>query len=198
MTEKKQPRVRPPDRADFPGALVAARLFGRDDLRDRPADHDRGGRWAASSYNSQPWRFLYARRGTPSWDLFLSLLVPFNQSWAKNASALLVLVSAETMRPPGAEKDVPSHSHSLDTGAAAANFALQATFMGWQVHGMVGFDIARGVRRAERAGGLPGRGGLCGRSAGRQGHAAGSAAGARAAEPAPPACRDRDGGRLPG
>ncbi len=101
------------------------------------------GRWAASSYNSQPWRFLYARRGTPSWDLFLSLLVPFNQSWAKNASALLVLVSAETMRPPGAEKDVPSHSHSLDTGAAAANFALQATFMGWQVHGMVGFDIAR-------------------------------------------------------
>ena len=101
------------------------------------------GRWAASSYNSQPWRFLYALRGTPHWERFLGLLVPFNQSWAKNASALLILVSNSVMRPPGAEKDVPSHSHSLDTGAAAANFALQATRMGWQAHGMVGFDIDR-------------------------------------------------------
>ncbi len=46
-------------------------------------------RWAASSYNSQPWRFLYALRNTPSWERFLDLLVPFNQSWAKGASALV-------------------------------------------------------------------------------------------------------------
>jgi hypothetical protein len=39
-------------------------------------------RWAASSYNSQPWRFVYALRDTPAWDRFLNLLVPFNQSWA--------------------------------------------------------------------------------------------------------------------
>ncbi len=101
------------------------------------------GHWAASSYNSQPWRFLYARRNTPHWDKFFGLLNPFNQSWAKDASALVVLVSNSLMRPPGAEKDVPSHSHSLDTGAAAGNFALQATRMGWQVHGMVGFDMDR-------------------------------------------------------
>ncbi len=101
------------------------------------------GRWAASSYNSQPWRFLYARRDTAHWDKFFGLLVAFNQSWCKDASALVVLVSNSVMRPPGADKDVPSHSHSLDTGAAAANFALQATRMGWHVHGMVGFDIER-------------------------------------------------------
>jgi len=102
-------------------------------------------RWAASSYNSQPWRFLYARRDTPSWATFLGLLNEFNQSWAKDASALVILISKATMRPPGADKDVPSHSHSLDTGAAAGNFALQATRMGWHVHGMVGFDMARAV-----------------------------------------------------
>ena len=101
------------------------------------------GRWAASSYNSQPWRFLYARRDTAHWNKFFGLLVAFNQSWCKDASALVVLVSNSVMRPPGADKDVPSHSHSLDTGAAAANFALQATRMGWHVHGMVGFDIER-------------------------------------------------------
>ena len=47
------------------------------------------------------------------------------------------------MRPPGKDSDVPSHSHSLDAGASTANFALQATRMGWHVHGMVGFDLER-------------------------------------------------------
>ncbi len=100
-------------------------------------------RWAASSYNSQPWRFLYARRGTAPWDGFLGLLAEANRSWAKDAAALLVLVSNSLMRIPGAEREVPSHSHSLDAGAASANFALQAARMGWQAHGMVGFDRER-------------------------------------------------------
>ena len=100
-------------------------------------------RWAASSYNSQPWRFLWARRDTPHWQTFFDLLNPFNQGWAKQASALVVLVSNSLMTPPGSDREVPSHSHSLDTGAASANFALQATRMGWHVHGMVGFDIER-------------------------------------------------------
>lgn len=101
------------------------------------------GRWAASSYNSQPWRFLWARRDTPHWDRFLDLLVPFNRSWAKDASALVVLVSNPLMRPPGSEADVPSHSHSLDAGAASGYFTLQASRMGWYAHGMVGFDMDR-------------------------------------------------------
>jgi len=100
-------------------------------------------RWAPSSYNSQPWRFLYARRDTAHWDLFLGLLNDFNRSWAKQAGALVVIVSKQTMRPPGAEKDIPSHSHSFDAGAAWANLALQATRSGWQAHAMVGFDIPR-------------------------------------------------------
>jgi nitroreductase len=100
-------------------------------------------RWAPSSYNSQPWRFLYARRGTAHWDKFLGLLNPFNQSWAKNASAILILVSNSVMLPPGAEKAIPSHSHSLDAGAAWGQFALQAARSGWQAHAMVGFDIPR-------------------------------------------------------
>ncbi len=100
-------------------------------------------RWAPSSYNSQPWRFIYALRGTPEFDRMLGLLVPFNQSWAKNAAVLMVLVSSSTMLPPGAEKPVPSHSHSMDAGAAWASLALQATLSGWQAHGMVGFDMDR-------------------------------------------------------
>jgi len=100
-------------------------------------------RWAPSSYNSQPWRFLYARRDTAHWEKFLGLLNDFNRSWAKQAGALIVVVSKLTMRPPGSDKDIPSHSHSFDAGAAWGALALQATRSGWQAHAMVGFDIPR-------------------------------------------------------
>ncbi len=102
-------------------------------------------RWAPSSYNSPPWRFVYARRGTAHWDSLLGLLNEFNASWAKNAAALVVIVSKETMAVPGQDKEVPSHSHSFDAGAAWANLALQATRLGWQAHGMVGFDHQRAL-----------------------------------------------------
>jgi nitroreductase len=100
-------------------------------------------RWAPSSYNSQPWRFVYARRDTPAWPGMLSLLNEFNQSWAKTASALVVLASSSTMIPPGKDVAIPSHSHSLDAGAAWGYMALQAARMGWSTHGMVGFDLHR-------------------------------------------------------
>jgi nitroreductase len=103
------------------------------------------GRWAASSYNSQPWRFLWARRDTPHWNKFLDLLVPFNQSWAKDASALVILVSNTLMRAAGSDVDVPSPSHSFDAGAASGYFTLQASRMGWYAHGMVGFDMNRAI-----------------------------------------------------
>ena len=100
-------------------------------------------RWAPSSYNSQPWRFVYARRDTPAWAPLLGLLNEFNQSWAKDGSALIILASSSTMLPPGKTAPVPSHSHSLDAGSAWGYLALQATRMGWYAHGMVGFDIDR-------------------------------------------------------
>jgi len=98
-------------------------------------------RWAPSSYNSQPWRFIYGLRDTPSFATILGLLVPANQAWAKHAAALVVVVSKTTMAPRGTE--MPSHSHSFDTGAAWQNIGLQATAMGWHTHGMTGFDIPR-------------------------------------------------------
>jgi nitroreductase len=102
-------------------------------------------RWAPSSYNSQPWRFIYARRDTGHWPRLLGLLTQSNQSWAKNASALLILVSKTTLLPRGADQEVPSWSHSLDAGAAWASLALQAARSGWAAHGMVGFDRERAV-----------------------------------------------------
>ncbi len=100
-------------------------------------------RWAPSSYNSQPWRFVYARRGSAHWPKLLGLLNEFNRSWAQNAAALLFVISKETMAVPGKEEEVPSYSHSFDAGAAWSNLALQAVRLGWQTHGMAGFDRER-------------------------------------------------------
>jgi nitroreductase len=97
-------------------------------------------RWAPSAYNSQPWRFVYARRDNAYFDKLLGLLVPFNQSWAKTASALVFVVSAKTFVAPGKTEATPSYSHSFDAGAAWAALALQATASGWYTHAMAGFD----------------------------------------------------------
>ncbi|MGF7191388.1 nitroreductase [Robbsia andropogonis] len=99
--------------------------------------------WAPSSFNSQPWRFIYARRDTPEWSTLFDLLVPMNQGWAARASALVFLVSATTAQPPGAPGPLPSYSHSLDAGAAWGYLALQATRLGWCTHAMAGFDVER-------------------------------------------------------
>lgn len=99
------------------------------------------GRWAPSSYNSQPWRFVYALRGDPNWATFVELLSPFNRSWAQDASALLVIVSNPTFVRPDTKEEIVSQSASFDTGAAWAYLALQASLLGWVAHGIAGFDI---------------------------------------------------------
>lgn len=93
-------------------------------------------RWAPSSYNNQPWRFIYAKRDTAAWSTFFDLMVPFNQSWANTAGALVVIVSKDNFTFNGK----PSRTAPFDTGAAVQNLALQGTIMGLVIHGMEGFD----------------------------------------------------------
>jgi nitroreductase len=102
-------------------------------------------RWAPSAMNAQPWRFVYARRGTPAFARFLGALAPGNQAWAGKAAALVALVSDELMNLPGKEAPVPSSSHSFDAGAAWAQLALQAHLHGWGAHAMGGFDAEKGA-----------------------------------------------------
>ncbi|GGB92402.1 nitroreductase [Novosphingobium endophyticum] len=105
--------------------------------------------WAPSAFNAQPWRFLYARRDDENWELLLSQLIEFNQGWAKNASALVFVVSDRLMRSEKGNSD--NHSHSFDAGAAWALAALQAHAMGYHTHGMTGLKFGE----AEQALGIP-------------------------------------------
>ena len=93
-------------------------------------------RWAPSSSNAQPWRFIYASRATPAWPRFLDLLTPNNKPWCANAGALVVIASKTTFDRTGK----PSKTHSFDTGAAWMSLALQAHLQGLTAHGLEGFD----------------------------------------------------------
>ncbi|OIO64804.1 hypothetical protein AUJ68_04945 [Candidatus Woesearchaeota archaeon CG1_02_57_44] len=95
-------------------------------------------RWAPSSFNAQPWRFLYARAETSDWPLFFDTLMDANKSWVANAGALICVLSRKVYTHN--EKDFPGHAY--DTGAARQNLMLQATAMGLITHAMGGFDAA--------------------------------------------------------
>ncbi len=102
-------------------------------------------RLAPSSYNNQPWRFIYAKRDTKYWDTIFNLMVEFNQSWTKNAAVLLVVISHKNFE----HNNKPSVTHSFDTGAAWENLALQAASMGLVTHGMQGFDYEMAKKELE-------------------------------------------------
>lgn len=97
-------------------------------------------RWAPSAFNAQPWRFIYALRGDASWQPVLGALMPFNQSWAEKASALVIIASATRFTAPGKTEASDNGSHSFDAGTAWGYLALQAHMAGWASHAMAGFD----------------------------------------------------------
>lgn len=95
-------------------------------------------RWAPSASNSQPWRFLVARRGEHAFDQVLEALAPGNRAWAHAAGAL-VLVSAQTVDDAGQARPWATY----DTGQAVAALSVQAEAGGLHVHQMGGFDAER-------------------------------------------------------
>lgn len=93
-------------------------------------------RWAPSANNSQPWRFVVARRGTDAHAAIVDALMGFNQSWAADAGALVVFASVASL------DGQPMPWATYDTGQAAAHFTVQAHAAGLHTHQMGGFDRA--------------------------------------------------------
>ncbi len=99
-------------------------------------------RWAPSSRNEQPWRFLYARRESEAWETFLELPYSKNREWARDAAVLVVICSKTTFEYDGSHNG----THSFDTGAAWENLALEGARRGLVVHAMAGFDEEKARR----------------------------------------------------
>lgn len=107
---------------------------------DRPIEQEdllslfEAARWSASSYNAQPWRFVYAHRGDPAFETLVACLVDSNVAWARHA-AVLMIASAKTTH----ENGQPNAHAAHDLGQAMATLTLEATAREIHVHQMAGF-----------------------------------------------------------
>jgi nitroreductase len=123
-------------------------------------------RWAASSMNEQPWRFVVApREDGEAFQQLLDCLLEGNQRWAKDAAVLMLSVAKLRF----ARNDRPNRHALHDVGLAMGNLTAQATAMGLAVHQMGGFDRDKarqryGIGRAAPLVALSARGCRCGPS----------------------------------
>ncbi|MEY3729108.1 MAG: hypothetical protein RL315_723 [Actinomycetota bacterium] len=92
-------------------------------------------RLAPSAFNEQPWRFIFGKRGDETFNQILNGLGEFNQLWAKNSSALLLVVGTK-QRGNGD----PHPSYQYDLGLAVSQGTFEAHHRGYVTHQMTGFN----------------------------------------------------------
>jgi len=128
--------------------VLAERWSPRSYDPDAPLDEQKltaaleAARWSPSAANTQPWRFIVARRGSAAFDAITAQLMGFNAVWATSAAALIVGV-AEVRNAEGK----PMRWAEYDLGQSLAHLSVQAHHDGLHVHQMGGFE-ADGLRAA--------------------------------------------------
>ena len=136
--------------ADHPIHKLLSERWSQYGFADKPvAEADllslfEAARWAASSYNEQPWTYIVAlKENTREFGRLLSCLGEANQAWAKTAPVLVLGVVS--LRFAKNNKDNRAAVHDL--GLASANLSVEATSRGLSVHQMIGIlpDNARAV-----------------------------------------------------
>lgn len=114
-----------------PRALDANDVISSDDLHAILE----AARLAPSAFNEQPWRFVVGKRGDETFNEILNGLGEFNQKWAKNSSAL-ILVTGAKQRINGD----PNPTYQYDLGLAVSQGTFEAHHRGYFTHQMTGFN----------------------------------------------------------
>lgn len=126
--------------------LLGRRWSPRAFMRERPVSPEdliavaEAARWAASSSNEQPWRYVWTDRFRDEqiWSKALACLAEKNQRWARNAPVLGFVAAREHFVRNGSANRWAQY----DCGAASACLCLQAAALGLITHQMGGFDAA--------------------------------------------------------
>ncbi len=102
-------------------------------------------RWAPSSFNEQPWRFIFAIKDQPEeFNKMILCLKEKNQRWVRSGGApfLMIALSKKTF----SHNNKPNRAHIHDIGLAFGNFVIQATAMGLSVCQMQGIHLQKVVK----------------------------------------------------
>lgn len=138
-TEVKKLKHAPPVEGVLPTLHQrwSARSFAdRDVSPDDIARVFEAARWAASSNNEQPWRFLVGYRNSLTHQKIASALAGFNLEWAPSAPVLILGTAKTTFGRSGK----PNSYALYDLGAASSYLTLQAAALGLVTHQLAGFD----------------------------------------------------------
>ena len=143
---------------DHPIHELIARRWSPYAFAEQPVSEDdlrslfEAARWAASSYNEQPWSYVVATMANPAeHQRLLSCLVEGNQPWAKAAPVLAIGCTSLQF----VHNNQPNAAALHDLGLASATLTLEATARGLFVHQMIGilpdrarelYGIPEGVR----------------------------------------------------
>lgn len=135
-----------PAKMDIPIHDLLARRWSPRAFDERPVDMDtlrtifEAARWAPSSNNEQPWRFIVAsKEHQTDWNRLFECLVEGNRRWAFRAPVLILSISRMHFEDDGK----PNRHAFHDTGLATENLVLQATAQGLVAHQMAGFDVEK-------------------------------------------------------
>jgi nitroreductase len=104
-------------------------------------------RWAASSTNEQPWRWVVGRHGDATWQKIYESLAENNRKWAHRVPVLMIGAALTRFSKNGAENRFVLY----DLGAASSYLTLEAAELGLTTHQMGGFN----QEAARKALGIP-------------------------------------------
>lgn len=97
-------------------------------------------RWAPSSFNEQPWRFMVGFKGDNTWQKIHDAMVEFNQQWAGNAPVLIMAIGNKI-----SSKGKTNAVYQYDVGQSMAYLTFQATEEGLATHQMGGFSKEKAI-----------------------------------------------------
>jgi nitroreductase len=128
---------------DFPVHDLIAERWSPRAFSDKPVAPDilqslfEAARWAPSSSNEQPWAYIVATKDdAENFAKLVTVLVPFNATWAQHAPVLALAVAELSFAKNGA----PNRNAQYDVGAATAWLTVEASSRGLFVHQMAGYD----------------------------------------------------------
>jgi nitroreductase len=132
-------------KTDYPISEIIARRWSARAFSTRPVENSKllsileAARWAPSSRNEQPWRYIVFTNNNPEMLKKAQSVLKEINDYAKRAPILICAIAKKTY----SENGNPNRLHFHDLGAANENMFLEAFNQGLIMHEMGGFDVQK-------------------------------------------------------
>jgi nitroreductase len=130
---------------DYPVSEIIAKRWSARAFSTRPVEFSKllsvleAARWAPSSRNEQPWRYIVFTSDNPEMLKKAQSVLKEINDYAKRAPILICALTRKTY----SENGNPNRLHFHDLGAANENMFLEAFNQGLIMHEMGGFDVQK-------------------------------------------------------